>query len=396
MLDLAKLARQLPGISAQMREEALASAQRLRKAEELLNSARDNLAQLVEKQQQWGDRLIFAAATPIEPLETRVTPATPPTSHSVFATDGSQISPSHHEIAYCYLINIGLIMLHYGQNLHPLLESVPEIFYKQEDLYIPKQWGIRLEEWMGYKRTVAETTVLAKIACDWVKPPGAHHEPNVALVDGSLIYWFLEVLPTEAKNLLLPEIFAAWSALREQNIPLIGYVSASRSREGLSFLRLENCPYEQPDCQQYCANLDKTPCQFNESVRDTTLWSYLLQPGERSPLWRSNMRILDTYPEADRVYFCYLHVGTEIARVEIPAWVVAKPELLEQSLGIILAQVYKGYGYPIALAEAHNQAVIKGGDRLRFFALLEQEMIRVGLKNVGISYKETSKRNSIA
>jgi hypothetical protein len=76
--------------------------------------------------------------------------------------------------------------------------------------------------------------------------------------------------------------------------------------------------------------------------------------------------------------------------------VVAKPELLEQSLGIVLAQVYKGYGYPIALAEAHNQAVIKGSDRLRFFALLEQEMIRVGLKNVGISYKETSKRNSIA
>jgi hypothetical protein len=396
MLDLVKLARQLPGMSEQMKQEASASTQRLQKALELLNSAQNNLTRLLEEQQQWRDRLIFSAATPIEPLDIRVAIPNPPTSHSVFATDGSQIAPSHHEIAYCYLINIGLIMLHYGQNLHPLLDSIPEIYYKHEDLYIAKQWGIRTEEWMSYKRTIAEAQALATIACDWVKPPGAHSEPNLALVDGSLIYWFLETLPTEAKNLILPDIFASWLALREQNIPLIGYVSASRSTESISFLRLQACTYPQRDCQQYCANLDKTPCQLTESLRDTTLWGYLLQPGERSPLWRSNLRILNDYDEADRVYFCYLHVGTEIARLEIPAWVVQNPPLLQQSLSIILGQVYKGYGYPISLAEAHNQAVVKGGDRLRFFALLEQEMIRAGLQNIGISYKETSKRGSIA
>jgi hypothetical protein len=50
----------------------------------------------------------------------------------------------------------------------------------------------------------------------------------------------------------------------------------------------------------------------------------------------------------------------------------------------------------VTLAEAHNQAVVTGGDRTRFFALLEQQMIKAGLKNVGISYKETRKRGSIA
>ncbi len=50
----------------------------------------------------------------------------------------------------------------------------------------------------------------------------------------------------------------------------------------------------------------------------------------------------------------------------------------------------------MALAEAHNLAVVKGGDRTRFFALLEEQMIRAGLKNVGTSYKETRKRGSIA
>jgi hypothetical protein len=70
-----------------------------------------------------------------------------------------------------------------------------------------------------------------------------------------------------------------------------------------------------------------------------------------------------------QIYFCYVHVGTEIARVEVPAWVAENPEKLDSALSLMLAQVQKGYGYPVALAEAHNQAVVRGGDRARFFAL---------------------------
>lgn len=62
----------------------------------------------------------------------------------------------------------------------------------------------------------------------------------------------------------------------------------------------------------------------------------------------------------------------------------------------MLAQVQKGYGYPVALAEAHNQAVVRGSDRARFFGLLEQQLIKAGLRNVGTSYKEARKRGSIA
>jgi NurA-like 5'-3' nuclease len=96
------------------------------------------------------------------------------------------------------------------------------------------------------------------------------------------------------------------------------------------------------------------------------------------------------------VYFCYVHVGTEIARIEVPEWVAQDTAQLDLALGMMLAQVHKGGGYPVTLAEAHNQAVVTGGDRTRFFALLEQQMIKAGLKNVGISYKETRKRGSIA
>ncbi|MEE3718140.1 hypothetical protein V2H45_15475 [Tumidithrix elongata RA019] len=61
-----------------------------------------------------------------------------------------------------------------------------------------------------------------------------------------------------------------------------------------------------------------------------------------------------------------------------------------------MAQVQKGYGYPVALAEARNQLVVTGSDRHRFFTLLGKKTIEVGLRNVSTSYKEARKRGSIA
>jgi len=397
MLDLTKLAKQIPGISQHLKGEALASRQRWELAQKLLLETNTRQDELIQSHQQWRDRIIFTAAVPVESLDTRLDLDSPPASHTIFATDGSQMSPSHHEIAYCYLINVGRVMLHYGQSLHPLLDSLPEVFYRPEDLYISRQWGIRTEEWMGYRRTVSEVSVLADMACRWVNPPGSHFDiPNLAMVDGSLIYWFLESLPTEARDRILPPILAAWDQLRSVNVPLMGYLSASRSNEALHFLRLQACPYDTPNCLSHCASVtDKLPCQVVEPLRDTMLWSSLLQPGQRSPLFRSSIRILDLY-DHHRIYFCYVHVGTEIARVEVPEWVAQDTMLFNQALSLMLAQVYKGYGYPIAIAEAHNQAVVRGGDRARFFTLLEQQMIRAGLQNVGTSYKEARKRGSIS
>lgn len=397
MLDLAKLAVKIPGMSQHFKKEVAASRQRLERALQLFDLAQSQQNLLTERYHLWRDRLFFSVALPIEPLNTKVRIATAPKSHSVFATDGSQIAPSHHEIAYCYLINIGRIMLHYGQNLHPLLDSIPEVYYRREDLYASKQWGIRTEEWMGYRRGVLEAQYLAEMACRWVRPPGPHTDPNLAMVDGSLIYWFLESLPQEARDQILLPLLAAWEELKIARIPLLGYLSASRSSEAMNFLRLQACNYETPNCGLHCSGLeqDTTPCQLFEPLRDATFWSYLLEPGQRSPLWQSSARILDLYSTDQRIYFCYVNVGTEIARVEVPAWVVEDPSLLEQSLSIMLAQVDKGYGYPVAIAEAHNQAVVRGGDRARFFALLEQQMLKTGLQNVGTSYKEARKRGSV-
>ncbi|KKI98689.1 DNA double-strand break repair nuclease NurA [Prochlorothrix hollandica] len=395
MLDLTKLALQMQGISQHLAQEAIANRIRLDRAEQLLRLAQSRQGELLSLQTQWRDRLGFTAAEPVEPLNTRRPIAIPPRIQSVLATDGSQIAPSHHEIAYCYLLNIGRVVIHYGQGRHPLLDSVPEVVYQPEDLYVSRQWGISTEEWMGHRRTVAESLGLADLA-ETLELKG-DSPPTLALTDGSLVYWFLEHLPGEARDRLLPPILAAWERLKALRVPLVGYLSASRSGEALNFLRLQSCPKDQPDCLTHCpGQTDQAPCRTFSPLRDATFWSTQLQPGERGPLWRSHAGILDLYGEDQTIYFCHVHGGVEVARVEFPAWVARDSALLDTSLSLTLAQIQKGYGYPVALAEAHNQAVVRGGDRQRFFALLEQQMIRAGLKNVGTSSKETRKRGSIA
>ncbi len=417
MLDLTKLALQMQGISQHLRRDAAASQTRLNRAKEVLRQAIPRQTELVKLHQDWQHRMTFTAATPVEALDTRVAIAPPPSAHSVLATDGSQISPSHHEIAYCYLINIGRVAIHYGlhngQQRQPLLDSLPEVYYQAQDLYAARQWGISTEEWMGHRRTVSEIEMLAELGAALVEQQLHRAEgfnastssistasapiPTLAMVDGSLIYWFLDSLPADARALILPDILAAWQQLQANGIPFVGYLSASRSTESLNFLRLQACPYLAPDCQTHCnEDRDKSPCQVFTPLRDVTLWSTTLEPGERGPLWRSSARILEEYGKENAIYFCYLNVGVEVARVEFPAWVAADSAMLDSALSLVMAQVQKGYGYPIALAEAHNHAVVRGGDRKRFFLMLERQMLKAGLPNIGTSYKEARKRGSIA
>lgn len=397
MLDFSQLARQMQGMSRHLAQEAVLTRQRMQLARDFIQRADSQQDVLTQRLQAGREKLAFLAAEPVEPITTRRPIPITPNAYTILATDGSQIAPSHHEIAYCYLLNMGRVALHYGQNRAPWLDSVPEVFYRPEDLYIARQWGIRTEEWMGYRRTAQESVVLAELATTiQAQPAAVTSEATLALVDGALTHWFLESLPHAARELILPTILQAWDALQRAHIPLVGYLSASRSTESLNFLRLNACPFTEIDCASHCPQgADAAPCNTLTSLKDTALWGTWLEPGERGALWRSSARILDHYGD-HRVYFCYLHVGAEIARVDCPAWVAENPQQLETALSLILAQVQKGYGYPVALAEAHNQAVVRGGDRARFFALLEQQMIRAGIHNIGTSYKEARKRGSIA
>jgi hypothetical protein len=59
---------------------------------------------------------------------------------------------------------------------------------------------------------------------------------------------------------------------------------------------------------------------------------------------------------------------------------------------IVVDQVKKGYGYPVALAEAHEQAVVKGPDRDFFYHLITKLGIEQRRRTT-VSFKSAKKRS---
>ena len=75
----------------------------------------------------------------------------------------------------------------------------------------------------------------------------------------------------------------------------------------------------------------------------------------------------DAFPEEIRRA---RNIGNEIARIEMPGWVAQDEEMLKRVMSIIIDQCNKGNGYPVAVSESHEQAVVKGPEREFFFHML--------------------------
>jgi len=152
----------------------------------------------------------------------------------------------------------------------------------------------------------------------------------------------------------------------EKRMPLVGYVSAPGHKDVVGALRSTLCP-------SGCRHGRTDPCFELSTLTDGVLFRRVLSnPGDRSCLFRSRARSAQHYPEAHEIWFFYLNAGDEVARIEVPQWVANDRELLDRAHVLSYDQAAKGQGYPVALAEAHNQAVVRGPERAAFFNLVEQ------------------------
>lgn len=310
-----------------------------------------------------------------------VHPAPPPiTPCTVHAADGSQIVSNRHDFALCYLINIGHITLHYGPEPAATLHSIPTLHAAEEDPEDPGpgEPAAIPPRRLAVKRFLAECDALAECATH-----NPANTPAIALLDGSLILWALENETDTFRQQALEHFHRALDRFQKHRIPLIGYISRPASRDVINALRVSHCPHPRADCDRFCpdrnrpAPLHRTPqCAGTERVTDADLFARILTPGARSTTFQSPSRILECYPQPHRIHFFYLHAGDEIARVEIPHWVAEDLQLLERVHALCLDQIYKGDGYPVALAEAHELAVIRAPEREAFFQLLEHDFIK--------------------
>ena len=78
----------------------------------------------------------------------------------------------------------------------------------------------------------------------------------------------------------------------------------------------------------------------------------------------------------------------EIVRIEIPNWSTSSLDLAHN---LVWNQINLGNGYPVALHEAHEQAVIRSSDRNSFWRIIDN-MDGNNLIDQGLSRKNIAKK----
>jgi hypothetical protein len=343
--------------------------------------------------------ILWPTALPLEPLstakgvpllETLVTPWT------VLGVDGSQIMPSHHEVHNCYLLNCGLTRISYGLSLPPLLTSEPRLYARPEDLYpLVDRRRVYIDElYVSLERSLFELELLTERALA-AKSDSLHGSANIlALYDGSLIPWSAEKMSGGYLEEYMSRYEGCLNQMKSAGVALVGYVSKSRAADLVNDLRGALCPYEISHCRDHCGHLNEEdfPCSAVWPLADRTLYSAVLGLGERSCAMLSGASVVKSMAGENAIAFCYLKTESEVARLEFPRWLFDDGQLFDFAISATLTQVAKGQGYPLALSEAHHLAVIKGPEREKFFELLGQQMMRLGIGHVRPSPKESRKR----
>ncbi|MBN1692655.1 MAG: DNA double-strand break repair nuclease NurA [Dehalococcoidales bacterium] len=392
-LDLTKVATQVINMIAGLKEKRAEQEKRLRYALNTINSLPIDLDDLKKKIK--AGRTTWLVAEITEGLNLRYPLPPLPPDFTVIAADGSHIDVDRHQSTRCYLINTGAVALTYGSKPEATLSSTPQLYSEDKDLAITPPGGGREQmvegTVLGVKRSVEECKALVDLASSL--PP---QNPALALLDGTLILWGLEAYPDFVTDaLLINGMLKCLDTLKgfskDRRLALASYISYPRSTDVLNVLRVAICPNDVPDCDKFCPPEHGRDCEGLNGVRDRDIFMNLLEDGERSALFISPSKIVKNYYNEHKVYFFYLRVGGEIARVEIPQWAAENEELLNLTHGLVFDQCQRGHGYPVALSEAHEQAVVTGADRENFRELVESTLTEEHLP-IASSGKSASKR----
>ena len=394
-LDIHVVQSQVDTLASNLQSQTAQHHARLQQALQQLRSAE---ADTINGKRTQGSFAWPVPAFPLDPAA-HYSPTPPLPDYRALATDGSRIDIDRHLPVRCALLNISKVLLRYGATPDARLDSSPHLYTGDDQLALTDPGSTREQlmegALLGLKSSVEELVALAELAEE-----SADDTATLALVDGSLILWgpTIQAYPDYVRQAfidqgLLPALDRLKAVASRQPLALAAYISLPGSTGVADALRLAVCPYDPVNCDQHCGRLraGQRPCDSVGGLLDRELFAHTLAPGERSELFTSTSSIVEEYYGDHAVAFYYLNVGEEMARVEVPAWVAQDERLLNLSHSLILDQCRRGLGYPVAIMEAHEQAVISGQDRELFRRMVEDALAERHLP-VYTSEKARSKR----
>jgi hypothetical protein len=396
-LDITRIAPEIGRMVSMMREGSREQREHLDNALSKINDKNIDLEKLrskiISKKYPWPVAELY------EGLGQHYAAPAIPEDYTVLATDGSHIAVDRHQAARCFLINIGTVRIQYGKNYAADLDSIPRLYSGEDEMVIKEGTNKRRDQpiegaLLDAQRSVEEVHKLAEMAAAAAADAQPPEGPLLALLDGSLVLFGLESFPSFVYQHLLDRGFLkSLDRMKELSgtrpLSLASYISLPGSSDVVNALRVAVCPQDNPDCDRTCSE-GKPACDCVSRINDRLLFGEYLAPGERSAVFINPSHILEQYGQ-HRVCFFYLRSEEEIARVEVPKWVAVNKNMLDLTHALVLDQCRRGQGYPVALSEAHEKAVVTGADRQEFWDLVEESLAEEKIP-VFTSIKNRSKR----
>src|SRR5215213_3915355 len=175
---------------------------------------------------------------------------------------------------------------------------------------------------------------------------------------------------------------------KECEVPLVGYVDRSYSRDILSMLEA----FTRAENKRASAVFDASVLRGRkkDGSRVLNIW------GDRTCFCYSTRRGLEAFLDASTgrssVGFTYLQTTAESApaRLDIPSWIY-EHGLLDEVVDVVRAECVVGLGYPYVLETADQAAVISTRDREVFFRALQELTTREKL-DFSVTRKDASKK----
>jgi len=318
-----------------------------------------------------------------EPLDQRTQPADIKEAYVSLAADGSQITPSRHDRVEFGVINTGIFRMEAGGAFPKPPDEITHsrLLYGEELEY---QGRVVSEDLIALWRDLDERRLLAERAAKEALPV-------VALTDGPLELYQEPRQQEEFAN-LFQDYLMELRKLAALGVVTAGYVD--KPRADLVVRLLELAALGDEDLEQ------AGRYRPFGGVTDFDLFNPLLQPGERSALFRLQSVSTKNYTGELSLYFFYLKAGSQegsaLARVEIPAWVASDPEKVARAHAVLVGQCGRlgNRPYPYALHRAHEIALVRWEEKQTLEDMIVAELYRLGIQVGEKSNKQTHKANS--
>jgi NurA domain len=288
-------------------------------------------------------------------------------NRTTFAVDGSQIPPSRDVSLMVAAVQVG-----WFENPHSETERYQknaEFFILSPSDLMPNPAESRVNE-RRIQEEVRKTGDFLRRKQGWRE---RGERMPLAFYDNTLLVPF--PLATESQNKYVDEMLALIKLSEETQVPVVGYVARSLSKDLLTML------------DAFDAEKTNGSLHFDADLLFPRILKFW---GERTAFLYSKRQGL-TEIFGDSVGFVYLQTTRDAspARLDIPAWIYENG-LLDEVSDVVRAECVVGLGYPYAIETADATALISIADREIFYRIL-QDFTKENDINFTVSRKTASK-----